>query len=120
MNLSSNSDGVKYWKKKLPSNLHENKDTNCVSIRLNVPLFPIFHDIYFASMFSSLKICFFHYIYFLATIEQEMLKIFSIPEDKEVRLWNRYMSNTFELLSKKDVTLQDAGLYQGQVTVYIF
>lgn len=44
-----------------------------------------------------------------------MRRIFSIPEDAEVRLWNRYMSNTYELLSKKDVTLQDAGLYQGQV-----
>ncbi|XP_055881361.1 ubiquitin carboxyl-terminal hydrolase 15-like [Biomphalaria glabrata] len=53
----------------------------------------------------------------IATIEQEMRRIFSIPEDAEVRLWNRYMSNTYELLSKKDVTLQDAGLYQGQVIV---
>ncbi|CAL1543086.1 unnamed protein product [Lymnaea stagnalis] len=53
----------------------------------------------------------------IAAIEQEMRNLFSIPEDKEVRLWNRYMSNTYELLSKKDVTLQDAGLYQGQVIV---
>ncbi|KAH9512955.1 Ubiquitin carboxyl-terminal hydrolase 15, partial [Bulinus truncatus] len=53
----------------------------------------------------------------IATIEQEMRRIFSIPEEKEVRLWNRYMSNTYELLSKKEVTLQDAGLYQGQVIV---
>ncbi|XP_059151065.1 ubiquitin carboxyl-terminal hydrolase 15-like [Physella acuta] len=53
----------------------------------------------------------------IATIEQEMRRLFSIPDNKEVRLWNRYMSNTYELLTKKDVSLQDAGLYQGQVIV---
>uniref|UniRef100_A0A3B3DM78 Ubiquitin carboxyl-terminal hydrolase 15 n=4 Tax=Oryzias melastigma TaxID=30732 RepID=A0A3B3DM78_ORYME len=50
-------------------------------------------------------------------IEKEMRKLFSIPEEKETRLWNRYMSNTFEPLNKPDSTIQDAGLYQGQVLV---
>ncbi|XP_076469575.1 ubiquitin carboxyl-terminal hydrolase 4-like [Babylonia areolata] len=50
-------------------------------------------------------------------LEQEMRNVFHIDEKKEVRLWNRYMSNTYEHLSKKDNTLQDAGLYQGQVIV---
>ncbi|XP_053717769.1 ubiquitin carboxyl-terminal hydrolase 15-like isoform X2 [Synchiropus splendidus] len=50
-------------------------------------------------------------------IEKEMRKLFSIPDDKETRLWNRYMSNTFEPLNKPDSTIQDAGLYQGQVLV---
>ena len=45
-----------------------------------------------------------------------MRRVFSIEEKKEVRLWNRYMSNTYEHLSKMDNTLQDAGLYQGQVS----
>uniref|UniRef100_A0A8C1XKI8 Ubiquitin carboxyl-terminal hydrolase 15 n=1 Tax=Cyprinus carpio TaxID=7962 RepID=A0A8C1XKI8_CYPCA len=49
------------------------------------------------------------------SIEQEMRKLFSIPDEKETRLWNRYMSNTFEPLNKPDSTIQDAGLYQGQV-----
>uniref|UniRef100_A0A8C2GAB0 ubiquitinyl hydrolase 1 n=1 Tax=Cyprinus carpio TaxID=7962 RepID=A0A8C2GAB0_CYPCA len=53
----------------------------------------------------------------LASIEQEMRKLFSIPDEKETRLWNRYMSNTFEPLNKPDSTIQDAGLYQGQVLV---
>ncbi|KAG8514124.1 Ubiquitin carboxyl-terminal hydrolase 15, partial [Galemys pyrenaicus] len=57
------------------------------------------------------------------TIEKEIRKIFSIPDEKETRLWNKYMSNTFELLNKPDSTIQDAGLYQGQVlfssTVYL-
>ncbi|XP_039616783.1 ubiquitin carboxyl-terminal hydrolase 15-like isoform X1 [Polypterus senegalus] len=50
-------------------------------------------------------------------IEKEMRKLFSIPDEKETRLWNKYMSNTFEPLSKLDSTIQDAGLYQGQVLV---
>lgn len=48
-------------------------------------------------------------------IEKEMRKLFSIADEKETRLWNRYMSNTFEPLNKPDSTIQDAGLYQGQV-----
>lgn len=56
------------------------------------------------------------YEYFPADmIEKEMRKLFSIPDAKETRLWNRYMSNTFEPLNKPDSTIQDAGLYQGQV-----
>lgn len=44
-----------------------------------------------------------------------MRKLFNIPAEKETRLWNRYTSNTYEQLSKLDSTVQDAGLYQGQV-----
>ncbi|XP_035384331.1 ubiquitin carboxyl-terminal hydrolase 15 isoform X3 [Electrophorus electricus] len=51
------------------------------------------------------------------TIEKEMRKLFNIPDEKETRLWNKYMSNTFESLNKPDSTIQDAGLYQGQVLV---
>lgn len=53
----------------------------------------------------------------IETIEKEMRNLFNIPKEKETRLWNRYMSNTFEQLSKPDSTVQDAGLYQGQVLV---
>ncbi|XP_032050129.1 ubiquitin carboxyl-terminal hydrolase 4 [Aythya fuligula] len=53
----------------------------------------------------------------VATIEKEMRKLFNIPAEKETRLWNRYMSNTFEQLSKPDSTVQDAGLYHGQVVL---
>ncbi|KFQ25939.1 Ubiquitin carboxyl-terminal hydrolase 4, partial [Merops nubicus] len=52
----------------------------------------------------------------VATIEKEMRKLFNIPAEKETRLWNRYM-NTYEQLSKLDSTVQDAGLYQGQVVL---
>ncbi|XP_036723999.1 ubiquitin carboxyl-terminal hydrolase 4 isoform X3 [Balaenoptera musculus] len=53
----------------------------------------------------------------IATIEKEMRKLFNIPADRETRLWNKYMSNTYDQLSKLDNTVQDAGLYQGQVLV---
>ncbi len=49
------------------------------------------------------------------TIENQMRKLFDIGEDTETRLWNKYMSNTYEHLNKKENTVQDAGLYQGQV-----
>ncbi|XP_067138793.1 ubiquitin carboxyl-terminal hydrolase 15-like isoform X2 [Centruroides vittatus] len=50
-------------------------------------------------------------------IEQEMRKIFKIPADKETRLWNKYSVNTYEHLNNKESTVQDAGLYQGQVII---
>lgn len=49
------------------------------------------------------------------TIEKEMRSLFDIPTEKETRLWNKYMSNTYEQLNKPDSTVQDAGLFQGQV-----
>ncbi|KAI1905461.1 hypothetical protein AGOR_G00016430 [Albula goreensis] len=53
----------------------------------------------------------------IVTIEKEMRKLFRIPDEKETRLWNKYMSNTFEPLSKLSSTVQDAGLFHGQVLV---
>lgn len=44
-----------------------------------------------------------------------MRSLFDIPSEKETRLWNKYMSNTYEQLNKLDSTVQDAGLFQGQV-----
>lgn len=45
----------------------------------------------------------------------EMKKVFNITGDTETRLWNKYMSNSCELLPNMEQTVQDAGLYQGQV-----
>lgn len=44
-----------------------------------------------------------------------MRTLFKIPAEKETRLWNKYMSNTYEQLNKPDSTVQDAGLFHGQV-----
>uniref|UniRef100_A0A8C8G702 Ubiquitin carboxyl-terminal hydrolase n=1 Tax=Oncorhynchus tshawytscha TaxID=74940 RepID=A0A8C8G702_ONCTS len=54
------------------------------------------------------------------TIEKEMRSLFEIPTGKETRLWNKYMSNTYEQLNKPDSTVQDAGLFQGQVENYLY
>ncbi|XP_052228485.1 uncharacterized protein LOC127842801 isoform X2 [Dreissena polymorpha] len=54
------------------------------------------------------------------TIEQlevAMRREFNINKGKEVRLWNRYMTNMYEPLDKKETTLQDAYLYSGQIVV---
>ena len=45
----------------------------------------------------------------------EMKKTFNIAEETETRVWNKYMSNSCELLANIEHTVQDAGLYQGQV-----
>ena len=47
-----------------------------------------------------------------------MQEAFDISDDNEVRLWNKYMSNTYEHLNRSDLAIQDAGLYQGTVRCY--
>jgi len=44
-----------------------------------------------------------------------MKQTFSIPEEKECRVWHKYMLSTYDLLSKLDESIQDAGLYTNQV-----
>lgn len=44
-----------------------------------------------------------------------MREIFGISNDVEVRLWNKYMTNTYELLNKREQTVQEAGLYSDQL-----
>lgn len=44
-----------------------------------------------------------------------MREIFGISDDVEVRLWNKYRTNTNELLNKREQTVQEAGLYSDQL-----
>jgi len=46
-----------------------------------------------------------------------MRTLFNIADDKEVKLWSKYMTNTYEPLKKLSNTLVDASLYAGQVIV---
>lgn len=46
-----------------------------------------------------------------------MREIFGISDDVEVRLWNKYRTNTYELLNKHEQTVQEAGLYSGQLVI---
>uniref|UniRef100_H3CMZ5 Ubiquitin carboxyl-terminal hydrolase n=1 Tax=Tetraodon nigroviridis TaxID=99883 RepID=H3CMZ5_TETNG len=50
-------------------------------------------------------------------IEQEMRKLFSIPAEKETRLWNRYMTNTFEPLTSSILPRKKKNIINGKVLV---
>ncbi|KAK2169555.1 hypothetical protein NP493_1186g00004 [Ridgeia piscesae] len=50
-------------------------------------------------------------------IEKKMQQAFNISDKTEVRLWSKYMSKTYEHLNRSDLTMQDAGLYQGTVII---
>ena len=54
-----------------------------------------------------------------ADLMRVMKETFSIPEEKECRVWHKYMLSTYDLLSKLDESIQDAGLYTNQVSVCI-
>ena len=51
----------------------------------------------------------------IAHLELEARKTFSVSESAQCKVWHHYMTNTYELLSNLSQTLQDAGLYNGQV-----
>ena len=56
---------------------------------------------------------------FAAELELLMRQTFSISKDAKCRVWHRYMTHTYELLNNSSKTVQDAGLYNGQVCIYI-
>jgi ubiquitin carboxyl-terminal hydrolase 4/11/15 len=51
----------------------------------------------------------------VANLETALKKEFKVEEDAECRVWHRFMTHTYELLSNCSQTLYDAGLYNGQV-----
>ena len=51
--------------------------------------------------------------YLVAVMKEE----FNVERDAECRVWHLFMTNTYELLSNCSQTLQDAGFYNGQVSV---
>ena len=53
--------------------------------------------------------------FFLETIEEKFYKLFDIPSETDTRIWQRYMTHTYELLKNTEQTLSDAGIYGGQV-----
>ncbi len=52
-------------------------------------------------------------------VEKQLRQTFQVPEETECRVWHRYMTSTYELLSNRDSSLQDVGLYSGQVSVWV-
>ena len=49
----------------------------------------------------------------LAEVQSVIKELFGIPALEETRLWNKYTSNTYEQLSRLDMTVTDAGLFSG-------
>ena len=48
-------------------------------------------------------------------VEAVLRKEFEVEKDAECRVWHRFMTHTYELLSNSSQTLQAAGLFNGQV-----
>lgn len=48
-------------------------------------------------------------------LERVLKEVFEVDMNTECRVWHRFMTHTYELLSNKTQSLQDAGLYNGQV-----
>ena len=42
--------------------------------------------------------------------------MFQVSEGSEVRLWQRYMTNAYELMKDVNHSLAEVGIYGGQVT----
>jgi ubiquitin carboxyl-terminal hydrolase 4/11/15 len=65
--------------------------------------------------FDNLKLHSFSRTETVEYLEAVLRKEFKVEEDAECRVWNKFMTHTYELLSNRSQTLQDAGLYNGQV-----
>ena len=59
-------------------------------------------------------------IVLLGHVMNVVKQLYDIPEEKECRLWHKYMLSTYDLLSKLEETIQDAGLYTNQVCVCVY
>ena len=68
-------------------------------------------------LFSLDATHFMFYVPVLEDLEKAMRQEFNIAEEKEVRLWDRYMTNMYVQLKKKKSTMQDVGLYSGHIVV---
>lgn len=49
-------------------------------------------------------------------LEAAIREEFQVDQAAECRVWHRFMTLVYELLSNSSQTLQDAGLYNGQVS----
>ena len=53
-------------------------------------------------------------------LEAVIREMFEVDLNAECRVWHRFMTHTYELLSNKYQTLQDSALYNGQVSATSF
>ena len=59
------------------------------------------------------------YAFLTEMIHEKMCEIFQVPSEDETRLWQRYMTNSHELLTNENQTVSDAGIYGGQVHLHV-
>ncbi|XP_003740048.1 ubiquitin carboxyl-terminal hydrolase 15 [Galendromus occidentalis] len=50
-------------------------------------------------------------------VEKVCRKLFNVPESAKTRLWNRFSTNTLEIMTEKNRTIQDESLYSAQILV---
>ena len=85
-------------------------DSNYVNCVLTLPLFYSFIYFVLLPLHSHLPSS-------PADLEAKLTSTFDVEKDVHWRVWHRYMTSTYELLSDPNQSLQDAGLYNGQVRV---
>ena len=51
------------------------------------------------------------------TLERQMRELYSIAPDKQTRVYNRYMTYTYELFKDMNEEAQEVGLFDGQVVL---
>ena len=47
---------------------------------------------------------------YVGTVIAKICTEYNVPDSAECRLWQRYMTNTYELLTKTNKTVSEAGL----------
>ena len=68
---------------------------------------------------SNAKLRSFSRIDTVGDLETVLREEFKVEKDAECRVWHRFMTHTCELLPNRSQTLQDAGLYNGQVNTCV-
>ena len=58
-------------------------------------------------------------VFIVEYVMNAIKQLYNIPEERECRLWHKYMLSTYDLLNKLEETIQDAGLYTNQVCVTV-
>ena len=53
----------------------------------------------------------------IESVQDKLRALFEVDNDAEVRLWQRYMTNSYELMKDTSQTLADVGIYGGQVSM---
>ena len=57
-----------------------------------------------------------YFVHSPAQLEAAMRELFNVPKETVCRVWHKYKNSMYEELSMPEQTLQDAGLYAGQVS----